>query len=106
VLIGAALFGGVMLVIFILLSRSMNQLRRGADRFVQGDLSQRVAVTGPLQVSALGEALDNMAEQLDDRLNAVIQQRNEMGAVFGSMVEGVIAIDRDQCILSLNTTAA
>ncbi|MCC6680173.1 MAG: PAS domain-containing protein [Phycisphaeraceae bacterium] len=106
VLIGAALFGGAMLVILVLLSRSLKQLRAGATRFAQGDLSQRVVVTGPLQVSALAESLNAMAAQLDDRLNAVVQQRNELGAVLGSMVEGVLAIDHEQNILSLNPAAA
>ncbi len=106
VLIGAALFGGAMLVILVLLSRSLKQLRRGATRFAEGDLSQRVVVTGPLQISALAESLNSMAAQLDDRLNAVVQQRNELGAVLGSMVEGVLAIDHEQNILSLNPAAA
>jgi len=106
VLVGAALFGGAMLIILMLLSRSLRQLREGAERFAQGDLSQRVAVTGPLQVSKLAESLNTMAAQLDDRLNAVVQQRNELGAVLASMVEGVIALDREQNILSLNNAAA
>jgi two-component system phosphate regulon sensor histidine kinase PhoR len=36
----------------------------------------------------------------------VIRQRNELGAVHGSMVEGVLAIDREQNILSLNRAAS
>jgi len=106
VLIGAAIFAGTMLVILVLVSRSIRELRHGAERFAKGDLRKRIAVRGPLQLAALAESLNTMAEQLADRLSTVIQQRNELGAVHGSMVEGVLAIDREQNILSLNRAAA
>jgi len=106
VLIGAAIFAGTMLVILVLVSRSIRELRHGADRFAKGDLRKRIAVRGPLQLAALAESLNAMAGQLADRLSTVIQQRNELGAVHGSMVEGVLAIDREQNILSLNRAAA
>ncbi len=106
VLIGAAIFAGVMLAIMVLISRSIRELRKGAERFAGGDMSKRIAVKGPLQLAALAESLNIMAEQLADRLSTVIRQRNELGAVHGSMVEGVLAIDREQNILSLNRAAS
>lgn len=106
VLIGAAIFAGVMLVILALISRSITVLREGAERFAAGDLRKRIAVRGPLQLAELSESLNKMAEQLADRLSTVIRQRNELGTVHGSMVEGVLAIDREQNILSLNRAAS
>jgi two-component system phosphate regulon sensor histidine kinase PhoR len=106
VLIGAGLFAAVMLIILLMSSRSLRDLRRAAERFAQGDLSQHVAVKGPLQLAALAESLNQMAQQLQERLATVIQQRNELGAVLSSMVEGVLAIDLDQRIISLNVAAA
>lgn len=106
VLIGAAIFAGVMLTILVLISRSVKVLRQGAERFAAGDLRKRIAVRGPLQLAALAESLNTMAGQLTDRLSTVVRQRNELGAVHGSMVEGVLAIDREQNILSLNRAAS
>jgi two-component system, OmpR family, phosphate regulon sensor histidine kinase PhoR len=106
VLIGASIFAVVMLVILALISRSIRELREGADRFARGDLGERIAVRGPLQLAALAESLNIMAGQLADRLSTVIRQRNELGAVHGSMAEGVLAIDREQNILSLNRAAS
>jgi len=106
VLIGAGLFAAVMLVILWMISRSITSLRRGAARFAKGDLKQRVDVSGPLQVSALAESLNQMASQLEDRLSTVSRQRNELGAVLTSMIEGVLAIDPHGRVLSLNRAAA
>ena len=37
--------------------------------------------------------MNTMAQQLDDRIRAVVNQRNELEAVLSSMVEGVMAFD-------------
>lgn len=106
VLIGAGLAGGVALVVLLILNRSIRTLERGARRLAEGDLSQRVAVNGPLMISSMAESLNEMAKQLQHRLSTVVEQRNELGAVLSSMNEGVIAVDQEQRILSLNPSAA
>lgn len=103
-----ALLGGfflcatVILIILFMISRSMRTLRKGAERFASGDLTQAIEVDGPLQVASLGESLNKMAQQLGDRLRTVIEQRNELETVLASMVEGVIAFDLDERILNFN----
>ena len=46
-----------------------------------------------------------MAASLGDRIDRLIGQRNEYEAVLSSMVEGVIAVDRDGRLLSINPAA-
>jgi two-component system phosphate regulon sensor histidine kinase PhoR len=46
-----------------------------------------------------------MAEQLDTRIRTIIQERNEREAVLSSMSEGVLALDADERIVSLNEAA-
>jgi two-component system phosphate regulon sensor histidine kinase PhoR len=47
-----------------------------------------------------------MAHQLDVRIRATTQQRNELEAILASMIEGVIAVDWEGHIVSLNRAAA
>lgn len=98
--------GLIVAVAALMITRSIEELRAAADRFAQGDLSRRVRVRGPLSLTRLGDSLNQMAAQLEDRLSTVVQQRNELGTVLSSMVEGVIAIDLDERIISLNRAAA
>lgn len=106
VLIGAGLTGAIALILLFMLSRAIRTLERGAKRLASGDLSQRVAVNGPLLLSSMAESLNEMAKQLQHRLSTVDEQRNELSAVLSSMSEGVLAIDQDQRLLSLNPAAA
>ncbi|MEM0914832.1 MAG: ATP-binding protein [Planctomycetota bacterium] len=86
--------------------RSIRRLQDVSAKLARGDLSQRVPERGPRPARGLARMLNQMARQLQDRLSAVVRQRNELGAVLSSMVEGVVAIDNDERILSLNAAAA
>ncbi|MEM6755827.1 MAG: ATP-binding protein [Planctomycetota bacterium] len=86
--------------------RSIQRLQDVAAQLARGDLSQRVPERGPKPARGLARMLNQMARQLQDRLSTVVRQRNELGAVLSSMVEGVVAIDNDERIISLNAAAA
>ena len=47
-----------------------------------------------------------MAAQLDYRIKTVISQRNELETVLSSMLEGVIALNNEERIISMNTASA
>ena len=50
--------------------------------------------------------MNRMAEQLDERIRTVLRQQNEREAMLSSMEEGVLAIDNEGTILSLNKACA
>ena len=105
-LVGFAVIAVGLAVVLLVVFRSIRKLRFAAERLARGDLSLRVEVAGPLNLTQLGDSLNRMAGQLQDRLATVVQQRNELTAVLSSMVEGVIAVDLEERILSLNPAAA
>jgi two-component system phosphate regulon sensor histidine kinase PhoR len=80
-------------------------MRQGADRYAQGDLSHRLNPPETLELAGLADAMNQMAHDLEERIQAVVRQRNETQAVLSSMVEGVIALDREERILHLNEAA-
>lgn len=105
-LAGALLTLIVMLFIMSRYRKWLRDLGRSAAKLAQGDLSTRVRTHGPPHVAALAETLNQMAEQLDDRLSEVVRQRNELGTILSSMDEGVLAVDADLRIISMNRAAA
>lgn len=58
------------------------------------------------EIEGLGQAINEMAFQLNSRMQTILQQKNEQEAVLASMAEGVIAIDPGFHILNLNNAAA
>jgi len=84
----------------------MREVREGAERFAAGDFTRKLAVPATEEFAGVAESLNRMAEELDERLGAITRERNEREAVLESMVEGVLAVDPDLRILTLNTAAA
>jgi len=85
--------------------RGLGELRRAAERFAAGDLSRKVVVRDLFPLGSLGRALNRMAEQMEERYQAAVQQRLEMEAVLSSMVEGVVVVDPEAKLISLNAAA-
>ena len=103
ILVAAAL---VSLIVARRISRPLEDLKRGAERFARGDLEFRLQTPESAEIGGVAESMNRMAVQLQERLQTNLEQRNEQDAVLSSMIEGVIAIDKDERILNLNQAAA
>lgn len=44
-------------------------------------------------MDGLADAMNQMAAQLDNRIETIVRQRNQLETVLASMLEGVIAVD-------------
>ncbi|MBT8360852.1 MAG: PAS domain-containing protein [Desulfobacterales bacterium] len=92
------------------ISRPLEDMTRTAERYSQGDFSQRMLITQKkttsLEVATLATALNRMADQLDEKIKTIINQRNQLETVFSSMTEAVIAVSLDENIVSINAAAA
>jgi two-component system phosphate regulon sensor histidine kinase PhoR len=87
-------------------SRPIEQMKETAQRFALGQLDQRVPIPKQAELTELAQALNEMAQQLQDRIRTITRQRNELKAILSSMVEGVVAIDSNGCIVNINEAAA
>ena len=77
----ALVAGIILLVLSRRLIRPLEEIRRGADRFRDGDLSWRVRVRGPAEVRALAETMNKMASELAARIER-LRQLEEMRSEF------------------------
>ena len=88
------------------ISRPIEEIRRGAERFARGDFKCRLPVSGSEELGSLSETMNQMAIELQERINSMREQRNELEAVLSSMDEGVIALDKEERVISINNAAA
>ncbi|MFZ1982888.1 MAG: ATP-binding protein [Desulfatitalea sp.] len=105
-LVIAVLAALVCLMISRRISRPIEEMRKGASRFAQGELSHRLGAPDTMELAGLAQAMNQMAQELEQRMQAILRQRNESEAVLSSMVEGVVALDPEEHILNLNAAAA
>lgn len=96
----------VSIVVARRVSRPLEEIKSGAERIARGDLESRVAVPEYEEIAGLAIAMNKMAAQLGERFRTVQRQSLEQEAIVSNMLEGVIAIDADQKLISLNHAAA
>ncbi len=85
--------------------RPIRWIEDTARSFAIGNLEVQTVPKGPAELVTVAETLNEMATELEHRLAAISDQRNQLEAILSSMVEGVIVLDRNRTIVSMNDAA-
>ncbi|GAB6093824.1 phosphate regulon sensor histidine kinase PhoR [Desulfatiferula olefinivorans] len=87
-------------------TRPVEEMTEGVRHFERGDLKYRLFVPDSLELAGLAEAMNTMAGRLDERIKNETIQKNKLEAVLSGMAEGVMAVDGDETLISINDAAA
>jgi two-component system phosphate regulon sensor histidine kinase PhoR len=88
------------------LGHPLEHLSHAAQTFARGDLRYRLPVPEGDDLAELADSWNQMADQLETRIQGVLSQNHQQEAVLASMIEGVLAVDNDQRVISVNNAAA
>ncbi|WDP89863.1 MAG: PAS domain-containing protein [Desulfobacter sp.] len=88
------------------ITRPLEQMRKGAEAFSKGNLANRLPSADTRELFALSRSMNFMARELDRKITDARNRSRELEAVHTSMQEGVIAVDGDEKIITINTAAA
>ncbi len=88
------------------ITEPVEQMRKGAQEFSKGNLANRLPSADTEELSQLARAMNTMARELDKKIVDVENRSRELEAVHTSMQEGVIAIDGNEHIITINKAAA
>ena len=78
------------------------QQRAAAGRLGEGHWGARVPIPDTRELAELAQAFNHMADTLQKQIGVLIQHNNEQKAVLTSMAEGVLAVDSQERIISMN----
>lgn len=88
------------------LTRPLSEMTSVAGSIAAGDYSWRLG--DPARKDEIGQlqlALQEMALSSKERIERIVSNRNELAAILGGMVEGVVAIDLEERVLHMNSIA-
>jgi len=87
-------------------ARPVRELAHAAAKLAKGAFETPLPAPELAELSDLAEAIRGLREQLVERGLTIGRQGTQQEAVLGSMIEGVLAIDARQRIVSINLAAA
>jgi two-component system phosphate regulon sensor histidine kinase PhoR len=76
-----------------------------AEAISRGEYRHRVGGGSHDEIGTLASAFNRMAAQLERRMETITEDRAKLLTILGGMVEGVVAVDREQAIVHLNAAA-
>jgi two-component system phosphate regulon sensor histidine kinase PhoR len=86
-------------------TRPISRMTEVAEAIAGGDYNQRIHTRRIDEIGSLAEALNTMTVRLREQFQTINNDRNKMAAILSGMVEGVIAIDREERIVHINDAA-
>ena len=100
----------VALLLALLLTRRftapLTAMTDAAEGIARGEYGRVPRFEGADEIARLAQAFDTMTVQLEERLATITDDRNRVLAILGSLVEGVVAIDRDERVVHINEVAS
>jgi two-component system phosphate regulon sensor histidine kinase PhoR len=109
VLLGGLLAALIALAIGLFVTRRITaplaSMTVAAEAISRGEYQHRVGGGPRDEIGTLASAFNRMAAQLERRMETITEDRSKLLTILGGMVEGVVAVDRDQAIVHLNAAA-
>lgn len=88
------------------ISSRMGEIKRGAARFAAGDFSHEIHVSTADEIGEVAVGLNTMGRRLSETIQTITDERNEREAVLAGMTEGVLAVDGQERVITINAAAA
>lgn len=110
VILGAGIAAAVGLLLSFFLARRASQpltsVTTSASLIAGERYDQQVRTRSRDEIGELANAFNRVVSRLRERMETLSNERNRLSAILGSMVEGVIAVDRNERVVHMNQTAA
>jgi two-component system, OmpR family, phosphate regulon sensor histidine kinase PhoR len=104
-LVALAFAAGIGIFVAGRVTRPVVEMEGIARQMAEGRFDRRVPVRSPDEIGALGRALNVMASSLVDKISDLEQERAKVTAILDAMIEGVIAVDGHDHVLTMNERA-
>lgn len=74
-------------------------------KMTNGDYKIRAKVNGNDELGTLSRSFNNMADELQNKIQEVINNQTKLEAIFNSMDSGIVAVDNENKVISINPAA-
>lgn len=105
VIVGMLMATGLAFVILKNLSRPLLEMNEAAEQMAKGRFNLRVRVVTQDEVGRLGMTINHVAQELEQTVRALNQEKEEITGILGAMTDAVVAADTEGNLTLLNPAA-
>jgi two-component system phosphate regulon sensor histidine kinase PhoR len=104
-LVALAVAFGIGIFVAGRVTRPVVEMQAIARKMSEGQFAVRAPVRSDDELGALGRALNVMVQRLREQIQNLEAERAKATAILDGMVEGVVAVDGQECIVLMNERA-
>ncbi|MFA4909820.1 MAG: ATP-binding protein [Desulfobacteria bacterium] len=87
------------------MGKTLTQMTQAARKMVRGDFSELIRTNSKDEIGDLARSFNAMSIELQNKIETLTKEIDEKQAILSGMIEGVIAIDRNQRIILFNSAS-
>ncbi|MBU4483151.1 MAG: cell wall metabolism sensor histidine kinase WalK [Actinobacteria bacterium] len=84
----------ISLIISLGITRPVKEMTEISQRISKGDFSKKLAFRSPDEIGQLALSLDQMSEDLENKIKVISEDKNKMEIILSNVIEGIAAIDK------------
>lgn len=96
---------GISLKLSYSLTKPLGQISDVAERISEGELESRIYLHNNDEIGALADAVNKMAESLQQQVREVLTNKEQLEVILSTMVEGVIMFNEECRAVMVNPAA-
>ena len=86
-------------------TRPIRELTKVAEKMADGNLDTRVPISSDDEIGQLSRALNRMAEQIRNEVEALQTEQGKLEAILRQMTDGLVMVDEEGSIRMINPAA-
>ncbi len=94
---------GILILFFLLLTillitmitRPLDRLKMLARQYAEGDLHARIHLESPHELAELSRTMEEMAQEIQEKITEVEFGKNQVEAILNSLSEGILLLDKN-----------
>ncbi|MCK4309731.1 MAG: HAMP domain-containing protein, partial [Candidatus Atribacteria bacterium] len=92
----------ISLIISLTITRPLQEMTKVSQKISKGDFSKKLEFRSQDEIGQLALSLNQMSEDLENKIKVISEDKDKMKVVLSSVIEGIVAIDKEGRIILFN----
>jgi len=100
--IALAIASIISLIISLTITRPLQEMTKVSQKISKGDFSKKLKIRSQDEIGQLADNLNRMSEELENKIRIISEDKDKMKVILSSVIEGIVAIDKEGRIILFN----
>ena len=101
-IIGLLIASLVSLIMSLSITRPLREMTEISQRISKGDFSKKLKIRSQDEIGQLADSLNLMSKELENKIRIISEDKDKMRVILSSVIEGIVAIDKEGRIILFN----